>query len=211
MSKLLILSTLMLSMSTSTLFADDSEIIGDNTMVETIKGSMIMFTCPTCQAEEEEVEIVLAPGSQTFEMRQVGDVDKLYRTENWLGGSPVSYAHVSPTPEATAIALGQSYPSDTAPLDETPVASIKEPSAMQDGEPKTMIKDNDPALALAVTPIKRPMMGPEIEPKLMPAVAANTTSLPLSESSEQEISVDVDVANRDIKELDPSLFSLRLN
>lgn len=211
MSKLLILSTLMLSMSTSMLFADDSKIIGDNTMVETIKGSMIMFTCPICQVEEEEVEIVLAPGSQTFEMRQVGDADRLYRTENWLGGSPVSYAHVSPTPEATAIALGLSYPSDTALLDETPVASIKGPPAMQDGEPKMIIEDNDPALALAVTPIEKPMMGPEIETEFKSAVAASTTALPLPEVSEQEAAIEVGDATQSVKEFDPTSFGLRLN
>jgi len=53
--------------------------------IETIK-------CEKCVREAEKVEsaaLELSPGTQKVEIRNVGGVMKVYRTEAWLGGSPV--------------------------------------------------------------------------------------------------------------------------
>jgi len=53
--------------------------------IETIK-------CEECVREARKVEpaaLELAPGTQKVEIRNVGGVMKVYRTEAWLGGSPV--------------------------------------------------------------------------------------------------------------------------
>lgn len=60
-------------------------------------GSVEQITCPTCAPLKtkkiEKTEITLKPGTQKVEIREVNGEKKVFRTEAWLGGSPVT--HVS--------------------------------------------------------------------------------------------------------------------
>jgi hypothetical protein len=55
--------------------------------------SIEIIHCAKCFQEAKKkvapVAIELAPGTQKVEIRNVGGVMKVYRTEAWLGGSPV--------------------------------------------------------------------------------------------------------------------------
>lgn len=54
--------------------------------------SIETISCPSCVKKPKKVEqsvVELAPGTQKIEIREVAGVKKIYRTESWLGGSPV--------------------------------------------------------------------------------------------------------------------------
>lgn len=55
--------------------------------------SVEIIKCAICTREAakkvEPAALELAPGTQKIEIRNVGGVMKVYRTEAWLGGSPV--------------------------------------------------------------------------------------------------------------------------
>jgi hypothetical protein len=63
--------------------------------------SIDRITCSACAplktANEEEPELVLKQGTQKVEIREVNGVMKVFRTEAWLGGSPVTYVSKAST------------------------------------------------------------------------------------------------------------------
>lgn len=207
MSKLLILSTFALSLSTSLALADSSMKLDTVKMDETVKGSLIVFGCPSCKKEVEEEGPVLESGTQMFEMRKVGDDEKLYRVENWLGGSPVAFAHVTPTPEGVALLLGK----DPNNIDDNSVASI----GVSEPERLAIYGPAQPSDNLAIVTLESDEatpLGPEIEPNLKPSIAA-ASSMPASdvkiEMEDQSMAMAEESAPA--KDLDASSFSLRLN
>ncbi|MBO6917891.1 MAG: hypothetical protein JJ858_05640 [Rhizobiaceae bacterium] len=213
MSKLLILSAFALSMSTSLVLADSSiKELEKIEMQETAQGSLIVFGCPTCNKEEEDTGPVLESGSQIFEMRKVGEDEKLYRVENWLGGSPVAFAHRAPTPESIDILLGNKPDVEVANIDDNSVSSIgvTEPTRLAIYGPAEPVEVK--AVATLENGEERVPLGPDIEPNLMPAVAA-TAAMPSSD--EKVVVEDQPVAMVKepvtVKELETDSFSLRLN
>lgn len=212
MSKLLILSTFALSLSTSLVLADSSMKLDTIKMDETVKGSLIVFGCPSCKKEVEEEGPVLESGTQMFEMRKVGDDEKLYRVENWLGGSPVAFAHVTPTPESIALLLGK----EPNNIDDNSVASIgvSEPTRLAiygPAQPSENLAEDLAIVTLESNEATTPVV-PEIEPNLKPSIAA-ATSMPASdgkiEMEDQSMAMAEEPALA--KDLDASSFSLRLN
>lgn len=212
MSKLLILSTFALSLSTSVVFAESSLKMAEDKLIETNQGSITVFGCPSCKEVEEEVGIVLDSGTQIFEMRKVGDDEKLYRVENWLGGSPVAFAHVTSSAESIAILLENGSEQELANIDDSAVSSIgtAEPSRLAIYGPAQA--DEDLAIATLDDGDERTPLGPDIEPNLMPAIAATTS---MTFESEKIALEDKTMAMAKepipVKELDAGSFSLRLN
>ena len=77
------------------------------------RSSIVEIGCPSCTREaaekaEAEAETKLAPGQQIVEVHNVGGKMMIYRTENLLGGSPVTM--VRKASEADLIALGVAQP-----------------------------------------------------------------------------------------------------
>ncbi len=55
-------------------------------------GSIMTFKCGHCDTEEVEQEKkAMLPGNQTIEIQMIDGERMLYRKENWLGGSPVTF------------------------------------------------------------------------------------------------------------------------
>lgn len=125
MIKQLVISSILLASAASYSFAGEEQ-----PLLETNTGSMIIFGCPKCEPEKTEEDIALEPGSQFLEVRKIGDDLKIYRTENWLGGSPVSYVHMPSNPDDKRFAGLAEGPLDMSPLPEVfdlaPVASISD-------------------------------------------------------------------------------------
>lgn len=118
MFKVILASASILALSVTYIAADD-----DKQLLEIHQGSFISFTCESCEAPVEAQEtIALETGSQIFHVRQVNDEKKIYRTENWLGGSPVSFVHVDTLPE----------PMDLAALDDGDVIEEIVPPLVDD-------------------------------------------------------------------------------
>ena len=67
--------------------------------------SITRISCPSCpalQPKKTSYDVpALATGKQVMELRTVSGKQKIYRTEAWLGGSPVVYVS-TPTPEMIA-------------------------------------------------------------------------------------------------------------
>jgi len=77
--------------------------------------SIVEIGCPSCARAAaakvaEEAVIKLAPGEQIIEVRNVEGQMMIYRTENWLGGSPVTM--VRKATDLDLIALGVAVPED---------------------------------------------------------------------------------------------------
>ncbi|KQV68202.1 plant virulence effector HPE1-like domain-containing protein [Rhizobium sp. Root1220] len=92
-----------------TAFASSIEVIGKDARAD--RGSItreICQSCPPLQVEQEKRDYVvptLAPGAmQASEIRDVDGEKKLYRTEGWMGGSPVVFVTKAPAEPMTASA-----------------------------------------------------------------------------------------------------------
>lgn len=89
--------------------ASSIDVVGAN--AASSDSSILKMTCTTCpplqvvEAKKEYIVPTLADG--TLEHSQIRDVDgekKLFRTEGWMGGSPVVFVTKAPAPVAVAAA-----------------------------------------------------------------------------------------------------------
>lgn len=156
------------------------------------RSSITEVGCPACAREAAakaaaEAEIKLAPGEQIVEAREVDGQVMIYRTENLLGGSPVTM--VRKASEADLIALGLSTPEDSeiAASDEAPDAG--------DETPVTAAISDEPAAADEAAE----------EPKLFEPVIANSAPGIDAETKTSAL------AENAAEPFDPSKFELRLN
>ena len=62
--------------------------------------------CVTRARKKVEPAVELAPGTQKIEIREVNGVRKVFRTEAWLGGSPVTYVSKA-LPDTAVVAAEQ--------------------------------------------------------------------------------------------------------
>ena len=92
--------------------------------------SIEKISCPACVAKPKKVVqsvVELTPGTQRIEIREVDGVKKIYRTEAWLGGSPVVMVSKALPDEAPVLA-------DLEPVDgentAAAPATITEPSVV---------------------------------------------------------------------------------
>ena len=98
--------------------------------------SIVEIGCPSCaraaaEKAAEDAEIKLAPGEQIVAARDLGGEMMIYRTENWLGGSPVTM--VRKASEADLIALGVAEPAtNKVAVTEDPTAEGADQSATAD-------------------------------------------------------------------------------
>ncbi|GGD80063.1 hypothetical protein FHX10_005100 [Rhizobium sp. BK591] len=93
-------------------------------------GSIVTESCANCpplQAEVSKKDYTvpeLKPGVlQASEIRDVGGEKKIYRTEGWMGGSPVVFVSKA-TPEAMLAAAPSAPPADGIDMSATTAAVI---------------------------------------------------------------------------------------
>jgi hypothetical protein len=93
----------------SSALASSLEVIGSEAQAG--NGSIVVKQCQTCpplqavQVKKEYVVPTLADGAfQQSQIRDVGGEKKLYRTEGWMGGSPIVFVTKAPTETMTASA-----------------------------------------------------------------------------------------------------------
>lgn len=161
------------------------------------RSSIVEIGCPPCVLAAEkaaaEAQVKLEPGEQIFEVREVDGDKMIYRTEGWLGGSPVTM--VSKATEADLIALGFAEP-------ETDVADA--PAVEGDGTADGEMQTADVA---AEPPVTEPaLVAPGlIEPPLFEPVIANSAAGIDKEATTSALGDAV------AKPFDASTFDLRLN
>ena len=107
------------------------------------KTSIVEIGCPSCAREAaekaaEEAQVKLAPGEQIVEVHEVGGEMMIYRTENLLGGSPVTM--VRKASEADLIALG------VAPAKDNMVAETDAAGNGAGDQPLTADASDEPKL-----------------------------------------------------------------
>lgn len=155
--------------------------------------SIIEVGCPPCVLEAErkaaeEAMVRLGPGEQIFEVREMDGEPMIYRTEQWLGGSPVTM--VRKASEADLIALGLAAPKDGQ------TAAIKDTDAGV--TPVTV----DAAQANAGRPVTEPAL---TAPPLFEPVTANSSPGVDAEATTSAL------GGEPADPFDPSKFELRLN
>lgn len=96
--------------------------------------SIVEIGCPACAraaAEKaiEEAQIKLAPGEQIIEAREVGGQMMIYRTENWLGGSPVTMVRKASEADLIALGVAAPEPNQTAVAGTPATADGKQPAS----------------------------------------------------------------------------------
>ncbi|WP_064686157.1 plant virulence effector HPE1-like domain-containing protein [Rhizobium bangladeshense] len=109
--------------------ASSIEVIGKATPRAT-EGSIVTESCTDCpplQAEVTKKDYMvpeLKPGAvQATEIRDVGGEKKIYRTEAWMGGSPVVFVSKA-TPEAMLAAVPPAPSTDGIDMNATTAAVI---------------------------------------------------------------------------------------
>ena len=109
--------------------ASSIEVIGKATP-RPAEGSIVTESCADCpplQAEVTKKDYTvpeLKPGAlQTTEVRDVGGEKKIYRTEAWMGGSPVLFVSKA-TPEAMIAAAPPAPAADGIDMSATTAAVI---------------------------------------------------------------------------------------
>lgn len=124
--------------------------------------SIEKISCDGCirKAKKPTRSVVeLAPGTQKIEIRDIGGVRKIYRTEAWFGGSPVVFVSKALPETAPVVAEGQ-------PVVEDAVASA--PATMS--EPPTVSSEanmiDEKSTTAAVTADVGADMKVEIAPKV---------------------------------------------
>lgn len=110
--------------------------------------SIVEIGCPACtraaaEKAAAEAEIRLAPGEQIVEVHEVDGQMMIYRTENLLGGSPVTM--VRKASEADLIALGYAEP------EAKQSAEAEEPVAITADTPMIAEAASEPKLFEPVT------------------------------------------------------------
>lgn len=83
--------------------------------------SIEQITCEACgpynpKVEEETPDVVLAPGQQKVEIRDVNGEKKVFRTEAWFGGSPVVVVSKMPGPADSMTADAAADPGTSSPI-----------------------------------------------------------------------------------------------
>ena len=90
--------------------------------------SIEKISCPSCAKKPKKAEqsvVELAPGTQKIEIREIAGVRKIYRTEAWLGGSPVVMVSKALPDGAPVVADAQ--PDDAEKLLSAPAAISEQP------------------------------------------------------------------------------------
>jgi len=92
---------LIAGMMTMTAAAAHAESSIDVVKTNSASRSIDFIRCSACtpvKAKKAAVpQVVLKPGTQKVEVKAIGGVLKVYRTEAWLGGSPVTYVSKAST------------------------------------------------------------------------------------------------------------------
>ncbi|MBB2670814.1 UNVERIFIED_ORG: hypothetical protein GGE44_000355 [Rhizobium esperanzae] len=109
--------------------ASSIEVIGQ-AAPRAAEGSIVTESCADCpplQAEVAKKDYTvpeLKPGAvQATEIRDVGGEKKIYRTESWMGGSPVVFVSKA-TPEAMMAAAPPAPPAEGVDMNATTAAVI---------------------------------------------------------------------------------------
>ncbi|WP_313531486.1 plant virulence effector HPE1-like domain-containing protein [Shinella sp.] len=119
----------------------------------TTAGSIETVSCDDCPALKPKREAstyhvdAIDPGTQKVEIREANGERKIYRTEAWMGGSPVLF--VSKAPAETVQAADAAAPADdtTVTVDATAKTSALDSGAARDAKTATVASSQefDPA------------------------------------------------------------------
>ncbi|MDB5522752.1 MAG: hypothetical protein JWM58_515 [Rhizobium sp.] len=133
----MILLTGMMSMAAATAQADSSiDIVKTNDSAHSID-YIICSTCAPLRSKKVETpEFTLAPGTQKIELRDVNGELKVFRTEAWLGGSPVTYVSKAST-EAIAEHDAAVAAADEQKLPKVTIDNTATTSALTAGDQKS--------------------------------------------------------------------------
>jgi hypothetical protein len=126
--------------------------------------SVEKISCDACikaiVPKKTQSVVELTPGTQKFEIRDVGGVKKIYRTEAWLGGSPVVYVS-NALPDDPLLAANKAAKSDEVASAPADVKTPPSESAEAD-----MIDENSTTAAVTAD------MGAEAKVETAPKVQA---------------------------------------
>ena len=124
--------------------------------------SVEKISCPSCVRKPKKVESVveLTPGTQKIEIREVAGVRKIYRTESWLGGSPVVMVSKALPDDAPVVA--EAKPDDADKVATVPATISEQPAASAEAD---MIDEKSTTAAVTAD------MGAEVKVEVAPKAA----------------------------------------
>ena len=112
-----ILLTGMMSMMAAAVQAGSIDVVKTNDSTRSIDYIVCSNCAPVKSKEVEVPEVTLEPGTQKIEFREVNGEMKIFRTEAWLGGSPVTYVSKASTEQVNehnaAVAAADEHKSPT--------------------------------------------------------------------------------------------------
>ena len=156
------LNIMVLALLSSAISAQAGSIDAVTTGKETAR-SIEKISCGGCvvRAKKKEQPVVeLAPGTQKIEIRDVDGVKKIFRTEAWLGGSPVTYVSKA-LPDIPVVA--EEKPAKTDDVAAAPEIRIDKPATSAEAD---MIDEKSTTAAVTAD------AGAELKVEVAPKAAA---------------------------------------
>ena len=119
----------------------------------TTAGSIETVSCADCPALKPKRELstyhvdAIAPGTQKVEIREANGERKIFRTEAWMGGSPVLFVNKAPAETVQAADAAAPAEDTTIAVDTTAKTSALDSGAARDAKSAAMASSQefDPA------------------------------------------------------------------
>lgn len=119
----------------------------------TTAGSIETVSCADCPALKPKREAstyhvdAIDPGTQKVEIREANGERKIYRTEAWMGGSPVLFVSKAPAETVQAAEAAEPAEDTTISVDATAKTSALDSGAARDAKTAAMASSQefDPA------------------------------------------------------------------
>jgi hypothetical protein len=136
-----LLPALVLALLAAPALAGSIEIVPSNS---SDGGSISTVSCTDCPALKPKLKAstyhvdAIAPGTQKVEIREANGERKIFRTEAWMGGSPVLFVNKAPAETVTAAEAEKPLDDGTQTVDATAKTSALDASAAHGAATATM-------------------------------------------------------------------------
>lgn len=136
--------------------------------------SIVEVGCPSCAREAkekavEEAQVKLAPGEQIIEVREIDGEMMIYRTENWLGGSPVTMVRKATKLDLAAMGAAAPETNQSAEAEKDAGAEAEQAIAAETGTEPPLF---EPVIANTAPVIEAPGIDKDTKTSALGAEAA---------------------------------------
>lgn len=145
-----LLTTFALMLLAAPALAGSIEPVGGTSPTGTSVSTISCADCPALKPKRKTDPYhvdAIAPGTQKVEVREANGERKIFRTEAWMGGSPVLFVSKAPAETVQAAEAEKSIEDDAVTVDATARTSALDDTAAREAASAAMVpsRELDPA------------------------------------------------------------------